>query len=220
MRRHTLFVLALAIATVVGFASTASAGPSSDQEIADDSVLTIDDVPDGFEEDDAGDDSTLDAPACAAIRKAAEAINDAPNTEVSFSAGSGDVISLIDNQVTLLASAKRAQVLYRPYAASRARVCLNEGFAESFAARASDDAEVEADFERFDPDGGDAAVGYEGTVVVSTDDGSVEYFIELYQIRIDRGLVSMLFLNTNSPPPSDDVELMIETVLTRLEDSL
>jgi hypothetical protein len=218
MRTHRLLASFIALGAVLAMTSTASAGPSSDQEIADGSVLTIDDVPQGFEEEEPEDTEEPALPVCKAIKKSADILNDNPNTEVEFGAGSGNVIAIINNQVSVIPTVKKARRVARAYLASNAGDCLAQTFDKQLEENTGGEATVELD--PSDPSGGDEAAGYEGTIEVTADGDSATFHVDVQLFRVGRAIAAFFFLNAGNPPPPDDVEEMVDTVLTRLEDSL
>jgi hypothetical protein len=213
----------VALAVLWAPALAAAADRSSDQQIADDSVLTIDDVPAGFNEttvDDSPDEPP--GPACTAIKKAAKALDAAPHTEVEFrTPGDDSGSALINNQVSVFASAKRAKVVYAAYAARSARNCLTTTYERIFLDQINDStAEVKATASRYSPDLGDAAVGYEVEIVASAQGESETFYVDVEVARVGRGIDAFGFFNSGNAPPSDDVVAMTDAGVGKLESAL
>jgi hypothetical protein len=212
-----LFVVALAAPAGAG---ATSSGSGDDQQIADDSTLTIEDIDgvvgEGFTEE-APDDSEqdFDAPSCTAIRKAAKVLKKAPSTEVEFGAEAGEAFASINNNVGVLSSTKRAKSVYAAYAGSKAADCLQEAFAAAVEAQ-SPDAEVSVTVEEFEPDAGDASVGYEGQV----SSGGGGFYFEIQFVRVGRAVDGFFFVNSASAPPSDDTVQLVEDGVSRLTENL
>jgi hypothetical protein len=213
MRTHRIFVCVIALGAVLGMTSTASAGPSSDQEIADNAVLIIDDVPEGFEEQDPNDSS----PVCKAVKKASDTLDKSPNAEHEFEIESSESVSGINNKVSILPTVKRARSVLRTYD-SKGAGCLEERYREQFEEKTG--GEVEVDLSSFEPAAGDEAIGFEGSIDVTVDGDNATFYIDVEMIRVGAGIAAFFFFNTGSPPPSDGVSTMVETVVTRLEASL
>jgi hypothetical protein len=223
-RRVSIPMPLVAVAAVLALLATpapAAAGDrAADQQIADDSVLTIDDVPSGFEEAPTDDEPDVQSgPACKRIRASAKALDAAPHTQVDFgTSGQRDVIS---NQVSVLSSTKRAKAVYAAYAAPKARQCLIAAYQRVFLGQIDDpSAEVRVTAERFVPDLGDAAVGYEVVIEASAGGESQTFFVNQQVVRDGRGLDAFGFFYTGSAPPSDDVDAMTREGVDRLEAAL
>jgi hypothetical protein len=219
MRRlPVLLAVSLALTALVGgaLATPAAAGGSDDQEIADDSVITAADVPSAFEEVKPATDQEFDAPACAAIRKSAKAINAAPNAEVAFGVEEEPEYAQIENKVSVFPSAAKAKAVFAPYGASKAITCLEQAFTEAVTSQ-NPDADVDVDLSTFDPDLGDASVGYEGRVSGGAED---EFYVEIRMIRVGRATDSFFIVNSAKPPPSDDVEAIVTAGVDSLTENL
>jgi len=228
----TLCRASVAVATVAAVLSmpalAGAADRGADQQIADESALTIDDVPTGFNEE-AADDSSDPQPgaACRAIRKAAKAADAAPHTEVEFrTPGDDSGSALINNQVSVLASPKRAKVIFAAYAARDARRCLTGAYESIFTEQLDDPtAKVVVNADRYTPDLGDASVGYEVEIVATAQGDSNTIYVENFYVdievaRVGRALDAFGFFNTRNPPPSDDVVAMTDAAVARLEAAL
>jgi hypothetical protein len=211
-------VIALTMSTNAG-----AADRSADQQVADDSVLTTEDVPTGFNETQADDSSDVEAgPACKAIRAAAKTADAGPHTEVEFrTPGDETGSALINNQVSVLSSAKRAKAVYAPYAASSAKRCLTSAYERIFLQEIKDtSARVRVTAERFTPDLGDAAVGYDVVIKASAKGDSETFYVQVEVVRVGRGLDAFGFFNTGSAPPSGDVDAMTSTGVDKLTAAL
>jgi hypothetical protein len=205
---------------VAALAAPAGADGTDDQQIADDSTLTIEDVDaivgEGFSEE-APDDSEqgFDAPSCTAIRTAVKVVKKAPSAEVEFSAEAGAGFASIRNNVGVLSNAKRAKSVYSAYAGPKAADCLEAAFVEAYEAQ-NPDAEVAVTVEEFEPDAGDASVGYEGQV----SSGTSGFYFEIQLVRVGRAVDRFFFVNTSSAPPSDDTVQLVDDGVTRLAENL
>ena len=146
----------LVLVALLAVPAPAGAGDrAADQQIADDSVLTSDDVPSGFDEAPADDDPDPQTGAvCKQIRAAAKALDAAPHTQVDFTSNARQ--DVITNQVSVFSSTKRAKAAYAPYAAPKARQCLTTAYERVFLGQINDpNAEVLVTAERFTPGLGD-----------------------------------------------------------------
>jgi hypothetical protein len=213
-----LVVVALAVPAPAGAGNRAA-----DQQIADDSVLTIDDVPNGFDQAPADDDRDPQTGAvCKRIRAAAKLVDAAPHREVQFATPGDETGSaLIINQVSVMKSVKQAKAAYTAYAAPKARQCLTTAYERVFLDQINDPtAQVQVTADRFTPDLGDTAVGYEVVIEASAQDESEVFYVNQQVIRDGRGLDAFSFFNTGSAPPSDDVDAMTREGVEKLEAAL
>jgi hypothetical protein len=210
-----LVVVALAVPAPAGAGNRAA-----DQQIADDSVLTIDDVPSGFDEAPADDDpDPQTGAACKQIRAAAKALDAAPHTQVDFTASARQ--DLITNQVSVFSSTKRAKAAYAPYAAPKARQCLTTAYERIFLDQIDDpSAEVQVTADRFTPGLGDAAVGYDVVIEASAQGETQTFYVNQQVVRDGRGLDAFAFFFAGTPPASDDVDEMTRTGVDKLEAAL
>jgi hypothetical protein len=216
----SVVITALLVVALAAPAGAGGAGSSDDQQIADDSTLTIDDIDgivgEGFTEETPDDaEQEFDAPSCGAIRKAAKVIKKAPSAEVEFGAEAGEAFASINNNVGVLSSTKRAKSVYAAYASPKAADCLQEAFGEAVEAQ-NPDAEVSVTVEPFEPDAGDASVGYEGQV----SSGTSGFYFEIQFVRVGRAVDGFFFVNSSSAPPSDDTVQLVEDGVGRLKENL
>lgn len=210
----------LAVVLVATLALPAAASTDDDQQIADSSTLTIDDIDavvgQGFTEQAPDDgEQDFDAPSCASIRKVSKLIKRGPSAETEFGAEAGDAFSNINNIVGVLANAKRAKVAYAAYAGPKAADCLEEAFTEAIEAQ-DPNASPSVTVERSTPDAGDASVGYEGAVSAGGDG----FFFEIVFVRVGRALSGFYFVNSSGAPPPDDTAQLVEDGVDRLAENL
>jgi heat shock protein HslJ len=222
-RRAAIATALAAITLALPATVAAAAGRAADQQIADDSVLTADDVPAGFNEARASDDPDVQpGAACKAIRAAAKAADAAAHTEVEFrTPGDASGSALINNQVSVFGSTKKAKATYAAYAASTAKRCLTTAYERIFLQQlANPSARVRVTAERFAPDLGDAAVGYDVVIEASAQGDTQKFYVEVEVARVGRGLDAFGFFNTGGRPPSDDVVAMTEASVGKLTAAL
>ena len=219
LRRMVAAVFALPLVVLL-VASTASAGSTSDdQQIADDSALTVEDVPTGFVQGPAGaDESPSRSPECSFLTKAAKALNRVPNREVAFRQGQS---SLINNQVSVFDSPKAAKAAFAAYAGKKAQACFEQGFEESYVKQLDDpNAEVEVTIDRYQPDLGDASVGYELEVGIAAKGETQVLYVNLEIARVGRAVDAFGFINANELFASDDIVSVTDAGMERLEQAL
>lgn len=208
----------LAIPAVAG-----AADREADQQIAGDSVLTIDDVPTGLEEIAASDEPTTQTgAACKAIRVAGQAASAAPNTEVAFrTAVDPTAEANITNQVSVFASTRKAKAAYGAYAASSAKRCFTSALERIVLDQLEDpSARVHVTVDRFAPELGDAAVGYDVVIALSTQRDAATLYADIQVVRVGRGLDAFGFFNQGSTPPSAGVDAMTRAGVSKLEAAL
>ena len=177
----------LVLVALLAVPAPAGAGDrAADQQIADDSVLTIDDVPSGFDEAPARRRSRsanwrgVQADPCCRQgrrRRAAHARWSSAHRDETGSA-------LISNQVSVITSTKQAKAAYAPYAAPKARQCLTTAYQRVFLDQINDpSAEVQVTADRFTPGLGDAAVGYEVVIEASAQGESQIFYVNQQVVR-------------------------------------
>ena len=221
MRKCILTIVAAA--TVIAVPVPAAAGASSDAEIAEQAVLTIDDVPEGFEEQPVTDDEAPPSGrACKDIRRGRKLLDSAPNAEAEFrTPGDETGGALINNKVTVFKSARGAKRAYAAYAGPQSAECFRLTYEEIFLEQLDDpDASVDISVDEYDPDLGDAAAGYEIEIQASAQGESKTFHIDIEVSRVGRAVDAFAFFNTGSPPPSDDVVTMTDAGVGRLESAL
>jgi len=221
--RRAVVLASVALGALSVPALAGAADRAADQQVADESVLTLADVPSGF--DETTPDDSPDSPpgaACRAIRTAAKALDAAPHDEVQFETpGNDSGGALINNQVSVFATPKRAKAAYAPYAARSAKRCLETEYERIFLRQIDDpSAQVDVSAERFVPGDGDASTGYRVQIDASAQGDAETFYVEVEVVRVGRGIAAFGFFNTGSPPPSADVTDMTETCVARLESAL
>jgi hypothetical protein len=218
-RRLIPAVLALLPPVLLAGTATAGLETSADQDITDQSVLTSSDVPLGFEAfADADGDDVQRGAKCKVVTRASKQLNRAPNTEASFAQGR---TALINNQVSVFETPKEAKAAYAAYAGKKAPACFERGFEESYAAQLDDpEAEVQVTLDRYGPDLGDAAVGYELQIDLSAGGQQQTLFANLEVVRVGRAIDAFAFINSGEALSSDDIVAMTDAGVGRLEASL
>lgn len=217
---------ALLVLSIVGLMATptvATAGISSDQERADQSVLTIDDVPPGFSKDTSAEEDPAPRGAdCKDIRRGGKALDAVPNKDVSFLTPESTAgRAVINNQVSVFETTKAAKRVYAAFSGPDSETCFESSYDDLFFERLGDPgAIVDVTVDRYEPDLGDAAVGYELEIAVTAGGQSQIFYVDLEVARVGRGIAAFAFVNPGSVPPSDDVVEMTETSVDRLEDAV
>jgi hypothetical protein len=221
MPRLSLTTFAIAIAALVLLVPPAAGAGSrrDDQQIADDSAVTSEDVPAGFVQRPAGaDESPTRSPECSSLTKAAKALNRAPNTEVSFRQGES---SLINNQVSVFDSPGAAKAAFGAYAGKKASACFEQGFEDSYVEQLDDpDAEVEVTIDRYQPDLGDASAGYELEIGIAAKGETQVLYVNLEIARVGRAVDAFGFVKASELFASDDIVSVTDAGMERLDQAL
>jgi hypothetical protein len=79
---------------------------------------------------------------------------------------------------------------------------------------------VQVTVDRYGPDLGDTAVGYEVEIVLSDQGQQETLFVNLEVVRVGRAIDAFAFLNSGVPLASDDIVAMTDTGVERLEAAL
>lgn len=222
LRRLLQPSLALVLASGAVVATPVAAGAGgrgADQDIATESVLTADDVPTGFAQAPAGSDETPSrGPKCKALTKAAKALNAAPNEEVAFR---NSAKALINNQVSVFETPKAAKAAYAGYATKSTETCLEQGFEESYREQLDDpNAEVEVNVLRYEPDLGDASVGYDLEIGIAAGGDTGVLYGTLEVAQLGRAVSGYAFLQENELFASDTIVAVTAAGMARLEQAL
>jgi hypothetical protein len=203
-----VLLLGCAALPVTGIAP-ALAGSSNDQDIADSTVLTQDDVADfGLTEVPSTSDGPPKGAACKAIRSSEKAADGVPNAASAFE---GDFGTNLDNQVSVFKTVKAAKAALAGFMTSKTTRCVEQslkaGLRENLPAGAS---------AKFNGSPQDIAVGDGGLVytidVTTTEaDGTVtDQYVELGVFRVGRAFVAMNTINLDEPfPGSQQLATMI-----------
>jgi hypothetical protein len=217
-------VAAALAAGIAALSVTAPVGAteSADQQIADDSVLTADDVPTVFHTSKVGDSREPAGKACLSIRKARKALRKATNKEVAFQTDPGQQGgALIDNKVAVFPSKKSAQAVLASYSTSSTDDCFTKTYQELFRDQLHDPkAKVDVSTSEYLPGLGDTSVGFDVRIDVSSHGKSNSFYVDLQLVRVKRAIDAFAFQNSGGKPPADDVSAMTRTGVTRLETAL
>jgi hypothetical protein len=208
MRRLSL-LLGLVVALSCAWVAPALAGSSDDQDIADASVLTEDDVFFyGLNETEPEPDEPPKGAVCKGIRASEAAADDAPNAEAAFSDAIG---TLVENQVSVFETVKQAKAAMAPYLQAKAIRCAER----SLEASLQENLEPGSSYE-FNGEPELIPIGDEGMVLpilvtITDPDGAVsDRVLELGAFRVGRALATMSTLNTDEPfPGSEDLASLI-----------
>lgn len=217
IRRISLLTL-LIVGLVAGgsLQSVAFAGSSSDdQTIAEDSILTEDDVADyGLEEGEVDDDLPPNVSECKKIRTLIKAADKRPNAGSMFEDGEG---TFAQSQVYIFPSAARAQAPLKAYATGSGPDCVEATIEASL-----EEQGLEGEFsgESIDVGLGDDNVVYQITLTVTDEDGETqEVYLELGLIRVGNGLAVLQFQAPGAPfDGSEDLAtIVVDNLTTNLD---
>lgn len=217
--RRLLMILVLGLALACVAAPPALAG-SDDEAIAEDSVLTEDDVADyGLSEDEADDDDTPpNIRACRDIRRADRAANKAPHARSAFS----DESVIVEDRVAIFKNVKAARAALAPYTDPSGSDCVEQILEESLQQNLEPGSSYEFNGDATEIDLGDGGVVYQVIVEIEDPDGNLtELYVELGAFRVGRGFVTMSVLSDGVPfEGSEDLATIIADKLeTNLEES-
>jgi len=220
-------ILTALLACAVVAAGPAAADAAEDQDIADATVLSIGDVPEGFEENtpQSDEDDSDDPPECAGVNKSARAIDATPNAESLFTVSNGDAYSLIRSGAAIFPKVGKAKKTMSRWAGDDAEACFAQGIEDGLA---QPGATVDVSIGTFAPElddkgeediitGGDDFLGYAGSARVSADGESVFYEFQNVYLRVGRGLAMLFVVNTGAIP-TDDVNELVQLEVDRLQD--
>jgi hypothetical protein len=215
LRRVAVVVAAAALAAVAA-AGSAGADRSNDQQIAKNSVLTTDDVP-GFRSVTPAEDSPLPPGAvCRALEQTRKQLNAAPNTEVEFRTSGGEQV--VNNQVSVLSSTKRAKRALAAYRSPTAADCLGATFRSAITAQ-DPSIDVDVDVRPVTVAAGDGAAAYDLHVTATGAGSSQDLYSSIAVVRVGRSLGLFGFGDTSAPVPADVAAGLVKLVTQRLEEA-
>ena len=212
-----VIVAAGVIVLGVGAATTsAGADRANDQQIADNAVLTSDDVP-GFEPHTSGDSPLPKAPECRGLERVRKQLDTAPNKEVEFRPPSEQQV--VDNQVSVLSSTKRAKQILRAYRSPTARDCLVTTFTDGITSQNAG-IDVKVDVTPATLESGSDAIAYDLAVTV-TDGGKTQHlFTTVAVVLVGRAVAAFGLGDEGGTVPTDVATGLIELVTQRLQEAL
>ena len=201
----------------VGAATTpAGADRANDQQIADNAVLTSDDVP-GFEPHTSGDAPLPNALKCRGLERARKHLDAAPNKEVEFRPPSEQQV--VENQVSVLSSTKRAKQIVRAYRSPTARDCLVTTFTDGIASQKAG-IDVKVDVTPNALESGSDAVAYDLNVTVTEGGNAQQLFTTVAVVRVGRAVAAFGLGDESGTVPADVATGLIELVTQRLQEAL
>ena len=216
--QHRSHVLAagLVLLGVCAVAAPAGADRANDQQIADNAVLTSDDVP-SFEPHTSADAPLPPTAACRGLERARKQLEAAPNKEVEFRPASEKQV--VNNQVSVLSSTKRAKQVSQAYRSPKAAQCLDAVFGSSTASQ-DNGIDVAVEVSPTNLESGDGAVAYDLAVTATKAGESQQIFTTVAVVRVGRAVAAFGFGDTGGTVPVDVSTELIDLVTQRLQEAL
>jgi hypothetical protein len=199
LRRTLLSFLVAGLTLGAASGSVAFAGSNDDQDIADASILTEDDVADyGLEETSPADDELpANVPACKKIRALEKAENRRPSAVSEFTDGEG---TTADSKVVVYPSVRAARALVVAYTGSTGEDCLSATLERNLDENLDPGVDAEFDGGPVDVEIGDSSIVYQITVTITDEDGSTaELYLDLGLIQVGRSLAKLAFQDPAEP---------------------
>jgi hypothetical protein len=212
---HT-FVAGVIVLGVCAAAAPAAADRANDQQIADNAVLTSDDVP-GFEPHSSASAPLPEVPECRGLERARKQLEAAPNKEVEFRPPSE--AQVVNNQVSVLASTRRAKQVLRAYQSPKAGRCLETTFRGGTASR-NRGVDVTVEVSPAPLDSGDDAGAYDLVVTATKDGKTQQIFTTVAVVRVGRSIAAFGLGDESSTVPADVATGLIDLVTQRLQEAL
>jgi hypothetical protein len=211
-----VFVAGVIALGVCAAAAPAGADRANDQQIADNAVLTSDDVP-GFEPHTSADAPLPAAPECRGLERARKQLEAAPNKEVEFRPPSE--AQVVDNRVSVLSATRRAKQVLRAYQSPKAADCLETTFRGGTASQAPG-VDVTVEVSPAPVDSGDDAVAYDLAVTVTKGEKTQHIFTTVAVVRVGRAIAAFGLGDESSTVPADVATGLIDLVTQRLQEAL
>jgi hypothetical protein len=193
-------------------AAPVAADEEEDQAIADDSVLTLADLPEGWEEGDADTDDPAEGevPECEAIERAVDRGDEVPNAESPDFDDSNDPngVTSVSNEVLVFPKAKAAKRYLRTFDAD-GEACLR-GRGDLIPGA------LDVRVEELGVEGSGA--GY--TVYITLESNGEEFTLasDLVVVRVGRAITNFAAENLDEPLPEGPE--ILDTVIGRLQEAL
>lgn len=224
MNRTAVIVLTVAAAITAAPALAGATDRAGDRSIAEDSLLTAQEVPAGFEVIPSTSDSEAPSGAeCRGIRRGRTALNAAPSEEIDFieTPADGSGSARINNRISVFAETRAAKAAYSGYAGPDSEACFESTYEDLFVEQLDDpDATADVTASRYGPDTGDQSVGYALEIAISARGDSETLYMDIEVTRVGRAVSGFAVLDTGEPFSSDDIVAMTDAVAERLETAL
>ncbi|MGH8983709.1 MAG: hypothetical protein ACRDY6_07515 [Acidimicrobiia bacterium] len=210
--RKLLTVTAGACAVVL-MAAPVAADEEEDQAIADESVLTLADLPEGWVEGDAADDDDPaegEIPACEAIERTIDRGDEAPHAESPDFDDTNDpnAVTSVSNEVIVFPKAKGAKRYLKPFETD-GEACLRGRGGTAPGA-------LDVQVQELDVQG--SGVGYTVLVTVESNGEQRTQAVDIVVVRVGRAITNFAAENVDEPlPEGPDI---LDAVLGRLQESL
>jgi hypothetical protein len=207
MRRLSL-LLGLVVALSCAWVAPALAG-SSDDAIAEDSVLTEDDVADyGLSEDEPNDDPPPSGAVCKQIRTVINQADDLPHAVTAFSDNAG---TDAESRVVVYPSNKAARKPIKAYTSSKAPACIEHQIETDLQENLEPGSSYEFNLDPTEVPLGDESVVWQGVISITDPEGEVtDLYVELGLIRVGRGLAVLDFSGIGGPfAGSEDLATLV-----------
>ena len=216
--QHRSHVLAagLVLLGVCAVAAPAGADRANDQQIADNAVLTSDDVP-GFEPHTSADAPLPPTAVCRGLERARKQLDAAPNKKVEFRPISEEQV--VTNKVSVLSSTKRAKQVVQAYLSPKAAKCLDDVFGSGTAGQ-DNGVDVAVEVSPTSLASGDDAVAYDLAVTATKAGKSQRIFTTVAVVRVGRAVAAFGFGDTAGTVPVDVSTGLIDLVTQRLQEAL
>ncbi len=207
MRRLPL-LLGLVLTLSCAWAAPAIAG-SSDEAIAEDSVLTEDDVLDyGLVETDPSDDPPPSGAVCKQIRNV---INDAEDTPHAVTAFTDEAGTDAESRVVVYDSVGDAKRPIKAYSGARAPRCIEQQIESDLEENLEPGDSAEYELEPTSVPLGDDSIVWQGVISITEADGTItDLYVETGLVRVGRGLAVLTFSAVGAPfSGSEDLATLV-----------
>lgn len=213
----TVLVAALVVAPVAGAATTAAKKPS-DSSIAKQGVLKLSDFPSGWTQSKHQESKPSGVSACKGTDQANAKNRKYKAQSPDFAHGD---LTAAENSVYVFPKAAQAIAYLKPYQATSAGTCLQQGVAKAVQKVAGAKVQVQQlDLSTALKAGTlDDAVGYEILATLPQSGGSpVQVVFVVVAVRMGRAVVGYQFEDQNQP--LSEIDTLIDATLTRLKAAL
>jgi hypothetical protein len=195
------------VCAVLLAAAPVGAGEAEDQEIADDAVLTLADLPDGWEEDERGEELPTTTSECRRIQRVDDKAEDVANAKSpEFDDGNDpNAVASVSNDVFVYPKVKGAKRHLAPFKRDGLD-CLTSIADEAGFEYTIDELDIE--------DAGDDGIGFR--IEIQADNGFVNA-VDLIIVRVGRATAT--FNAEAETPGLTELPDAVEVVVERLEEA-
>jgi hypothetical protein len=205
--------------------STTEEERASDQQTAQDAVLTLEDLPPGWEastdeeQDDNADDLEAGLAACLSVDRTFFESDNPQAESPTFVSAQGEQVQ---SEVTLTDSVSNATEVLDVLARDETPACYASAVESLLEEAPLDDVDIrDVTFDRLSfATVGDDVAAFRSTIALSAQGIDVDLFVDFVAVRVGRAGITMTFQSQGAPFPVDEAERLTRVVVDRVSQAL